>query len=504
MRPEFRRSASPSPESNSAKAKAVLESRRVRSSFSFDPMAVSPLFLDMTFAIDIDIEEDDFVEELSKMITRLGGTIVRIQKMEPKTVLIWKRGDIANVEKADELKCHTIGQKWIFDCIEKNECLPLERYLISKADRDDGYLRKELNIKRLGKTKRSSFGINIKKKTKIKSEAEDNKEKARASVRFEKALKNKDMDEVLKGMANTLKDLYEYDPDIKNVLGNEDEPVNEDNFVAPKESPVRESTSKHKKIKRIDPQPSLKKPPVLIPASSFLRCLQNEKVKMIMYQGDFTKLHGLVTLKTEDRAAVGFLKVEFIYSVKPPAELVIVLDTAANSLGLIYAIFNNIAIVGQDYVEDCVAARKLLSPSSRPQFIINSQFQFPKKDLFLRTTFKVYEPETLKEMKLKAWTAKKAIEELGGRLSETLSLVDIVVVLTDEEGRSPIPKNLEIFNTYLINIVNEKWLVDSILIGTRLPYKDVKYTIPTIAKESSSKHERKPITKTLKDYYGIG
>jgi hypothetical protein len=505
MRPELKRSASPSPETSSAKAKAVLESRRVRSSFSFDPMAVAPLFQGMAFAIDIDSEDVEFVDEIAKLITRLGGTVVRINKMDSSTILIWRRGDIENLERVDELKSVAIGQKWIFDCIERNERLSFDKYLVSKSEREDAQLRKELGIKRQGKTKRASVGVSIKNKSKLRADVEGSKQKARASSRIEKAFKNKDMGAILKGMADTIKEFCEDDPDLKNMMNPDMESVCNQSLERTQITVQEDSRSKLKRVKRNDQEISTTKRTIMIPASSFLRCLQNEKNKMILYQGNFNLLQGLIKMKTEDGCQVAFMKADRFSVITTAIDLFIILKDSVNSLGLLYAILKKINIVNEDFLQACLNKGKILSLSTHPQYLLNPIYEKLKKEIFFRTTFKVQEPpEQSKETDLKVWTAKYMIEQLGGRISEVLSLVDIVVVLSDDEGNFVKGKSLEPYTTYLIQIVNERWLVDSVLAGSKLPGKEPKYEINPDPPETKKKLASKPIATSLKAYFQTG
>lgn len=504
MRAESRASGSRSPESSSKKARAMLESRRVRSSFSFDPMAVAPLFEGMTFAIDVDCEDPDFVEEIEKMIGRLGGSVTRTSKMDSKTVLIWRRGDIETLQKADEIGCVSIGYKWIFECIEKGERLDLERYVVSKADRDDGLLRKELHIKRQAKPKRSSLGLIPKNPSRVKPSTDESRRKNRESLRMEKAFKNRDISEVLKGMASTLKDLCDDDIEFKNVLHKEIEPLATHSLEKTNLPSVADSRSKLKKPKRVENEPSAGKPTLTIPLSSFLRCLQNENHKMILYQGDFTELHDILKLKTAEGIGVVFFKAHKIFMTTSDVECIVVLDDSVNSLGLIYAMIKRVPVVNRQFVQACIRARRILPPAALPDSCIHAHYDRLKRDLFVRTTFKIHEPEKLKEMKLKVYTARSAVEYSGGRLSDVLSLVDIVVVLTDDEGNLPSLKSMQAYSTYFVSIVNERWLVDSIMAGTRLSCQDPRYEVYSDSLDMPKRvAATKPIVKSLTDYFSV-
>lgn len=490
MNSRAERQAPSSPTSSTDRIRSLNESKRRRDSFSFDPMAISPIFRNLEFFVDIDHADPEFAVEVKKMIEKMEGKVTKKIKPDCNMLVIWRRGSYTTMTKADEANIPIVNQRWVFACAQGNEKLPIEDYLITRSEREEAKLRMELGIKKECRNKRSSANSKYKAnptRDTLQKEVRDNR---RMSMRLENASKKGDIDGVLASMADTLKEICEDDPELNKILGAD---IN-DHFTDPNNRVISESTederSLGKQTKRFENELSLKKPVVIIEAKAFVRCLQNNGFRLMLFQGDFSYLKDLMNYRTEDNCGLNIIKAEHFHRYANDINYFMVVPNSEPTLGLLYSILKNCRIVDQAFLDASRKAKLMVSLSRRPDLICNKKYTPANTSVLQKTSVMVYSPPDIsKEVETRIWALKTGIERYGGRITETAGLADLVVVMqVDAEKFINRKENTKLKALYL-SIVNENWVIDSIFSGIRKKFDANEYQIK---KESQPAPKKAP------------
>jgi hypothetical protein len=490
---------------------------RVRTSFSFDPMAVKPILNNLNIYLDFTWDDPDYIEGVSSLCTKMGATLHRRvyspkdrEKDQQTHLVVWFEGDYKTLERCEEYRIPVVTNNWVFDCAKHGKVLPFSDYKITDRMKQLAKTRQEFGVKAKkpkGKLRMSAAPASSTYPRKSKPAVDSNDSKIdECRNQIENAIKTKDMSKVLDGMAQHIKELCRGDDEVRKLLF---EGTKEDSSSAPSRltefSKILKDTEAEKqsnqnsvmkkrvkmnpdtKVVKMDKEEPAQKSKTVLPLSSFLRNHNGRKPFLVVYQGDYARLLAVKSMKTVTGDNVNLISAESFAYYADQITCLYTDEETTPTLALLHCLLRQVPIIDPTFVQECIKAGVFCSPgqglASQPDWLKGKV----NRDVLAKTSLVLFEGNHTRDHQNRSViisTVTDGIVFLGGKIAEQAVYSDAVLVLPWDEEEIKRPQTYRMFSDRYIYVVRVQWLLDSMLSPEKKSILDEKYRITTTSQDS--------------------
>ena len=465
----------------------LLNGIRIKRSFSFDPVAVSSHFMGMKIFLEIVFDDPDYEGEVKKLCSKLGATVQKKlvynknSKLDRTDIVVWRGGSHRTIECAKEAGIPVVKDDWVFECTRKDRKLDITPFLINQYQIQEALRRQELGIKFKPKTKRKSTNASTSSRVSKKIEEAWKAEEAvhsKLKEKIQESLNKRDTGVTIKHMEEQFKLLCQKDDNLKQIVLQADSEDEECSFEkdlketlhTTKEGESRFGSKQKNNTKKLVKRNSStmdkvsdekEKKLVVLPLSCFLSNKQNSSNLTIVYQGEFSRLHNIRSMKTTKGEKINIINSRDFGLYAERIDGLICTENSEPTLALLYALIKPLPVLQESFIGECLKFGCFLNPPPVTADQINL-YSFNFK-VFEKTAIYIHTSEETKkkeETVSHLYTCRCCVDKFGGVLATKVSTADVLVVLKDDKFKGS--ETQKECKAMYVRIVTVQWLIDSI------------------------------------------